>query len=411
MAIVPLLASEGSLCDVRVAPTLASKPGSEAGFYNPKRRVGRDFVVLSVAQWLAAEAACSGEPRPARLLDATCAAGVQGLRVAVESPLLARAISKDEPPELQVVLNDIDENAADLAADNAASLRQAVAVTCRVAQALMHEETFQVSVLDPFGCVQPFLDAAMARAPHGGLVEVCATDVGALYGNRPEITARHYNAHLAQKRPPCYRERGVRILVAAIAQAAGRHDRGVMPVFGVSTEHFCLVSVRVIRRAKAADATAKQVQRVRICRSCGAAGVDANTTQCDCDPVDGAGINAQEEGPMWVGPLYDADAVQAMARIASLEEAKGLVSKETRALLEKVQEEAVINRMFHRRPGVAAGGRTPKLAKVMKELQRRGFKTARTHFCVKSLKTDASVREFDSAVKAVLACENHGVSA
>ena len=139
-------------------------------------------------------------------------------------------------------------------------------ITQRVAQAILHEETFQISVLDPFGSVQPFLDAALARAPRGGLIEICATDVGVLYGSRPSMASRHYAARLSPNRPPCYRERGVRMLMASVAIAAGRHDRGVKPVYGISTEHFCLVSMRVLRGASAADSVV------------GAAG-DAQTTE------------------------------------------------------------------------------------------------------------------------------------
>lgn len=468
------LASEGSLRDMQVSPTMATKPGSTPGFYNPKRRIGRDFVVLSVAHWLATEAKrraakeknsnpenntgsnTSSSRRPVRLLDATCATGIQGLRTIVESPILARAIlskqiihdehgpntMKDdddsqhiirqrlkaiEPPELQLVLNDMDEDAVDITKQNVKSvLREPsishqegidfqhsnmtmmhnnmnINVTQRVAQAILHEETFEVSVLDPFGTVQPFLDAALSRAPQGGLIEVCATDVGVLYGTRPSIAARHYHARLSHKRPPCHRERGVRLLFAAIAQAAGRHDRGVEAVYGISTEHFCLVSMRVLRGAKAADSTARQLKYVKICRKCGAAGINlGERSACGCQPTDGAGTSAEEEGPLWTGPLHDLDTVKQMAEIACLDEAKGFIGTETCTFLEMLREEAAITNMFHRRPGVAAGGRTPKLNEVTEELQRRGFETARTHFCAKSLKTEASVKEFDAAVKSIL---------
>jgi tRNA (guanine26-N2/guanine27-N2)-dimethyltransferase len=341
---------------------------------------------------------------------------MQGLRVAVESPLLAKAIlstpkgntnnitTPDEPPELQVVLNDVDQDAVDLATMNANTANiEDMTVTKRVAQALLHEESFEVCVLDPFGSPTPFLDAAVARAPHLGLLEICATDVGALYGSRPAVTRRHYHSRLSEPRPPCYRERGVRLLVAAVAQAAGRHDRGVVPIFGVSTEHFVLVSLQVVRGARGADTAAQQVQPVRICRTCGAAGIGESVPQCGCESKDGAGTDAREEGPLWVGPLYDADAVQEMTNIASLEEADGLVSKDTRTLLATIQEEASVNGMFYRRPGFAAEGKTPKLAKVMEELKKRGYAVSRTHFDSKALRTDAPVGEFDSAVKAVLA--------
>ena len=468
------LVSEGSLQGIQISSSMASKPGSTPGFYNPKRRMGRDVTVLSVAQWLTDESiknqrralavslpaptdesnltrptkvqrcalvdasvsstSSSQTPssennkkiRPARLLDTTCATGIQGLRNIVESPILAevaldnlsKTLSKDDcetsvTPELHVILNDLDENAVQLTKQNANSTLQQqqqindsnIHVTQRAAQSLLHEETFEVSVLDPFGSVQPFLDAALAKSPNGGLIEVCATDVGVLYGARPSIAKRHYHVQLAKKRPPCYRERGVRVLLAAIAQAAGRYDRGIVPMYGISMEHYCLVSVKVVRGAKAADLTARSVQPVRICRVCGdsqiidegAENKIKNSCNCGCDP-----INLQQEGPLWIGPLHDVEFVKGMANIANLDEAQGFISKKTRTFLDQLKEEAAINHMFHRRPGVAAKARTPKLTKVLEELQHRGYKASRTHFCVKSLKSDASAEEFDDAVMAIL---------
>ena len=376
----PSLISEGALQGIQIAPTAAEKPGSNPGFYNPKRRIGRDFVVLGVAHWLADRAvSCSDGlsdsnsrrlPRSARVLDATCATGIQGLRTVVESPLLAEAIlsqrrketdtdsyddkkhKNGEPeilPELQVVLNDSDECALSIARHNTNHVLTTtntttlqhhpdrITLTQRVAQSLLHEQSFEISILDPFGAIPPFLDAALSRSPNGGLLEFSATDVGVTYGTRPSVAARHYGVRLGKKRPPCYRERGVRILLAAVAQAAGRWDRGIEVVFGLSTEHYCLVSVRVVRGKNAADETAGLVQSVRICRTCGAVGAGTTTTtkgcsngegnfvpnppRCGCEPIDGAGTDAREEGPLWIGPLYDVDAVRTMADISRRKEA------------------------------------------------------------------------------------------
>jgi len=403
---------EGSLRGMRVAAKLADSPGSAPGFFNPKRRVGRDFVVLSVARWLAKQSELDkhrrrGWTRPARLLDAMCASGIQGLRVVSEAPLIAKEANGAETLDLLVVLNDVDSDAADLAvtnvqqlisSNNAAELK--VDITRRVAQALMHEESFDVCVLDPFGSVVPFLDAALARAPHEGLLEVCATDLGALYGARPAVTLRHYGAKIAHKRPPCYKERGVRLLLAAVAQAAGRQGRGIEAVMSVSTEHFVLVSVRVIRGARGADETAQQLQKLRICRSCSACTFSPGVPQCGCESKDGAGADAREEGPFWVGAMHDAEDVAAIAAMADLPAAAEVIADETRTLLATLKEEALVQGIFYRRPQgvVAAGTRTPKLAHVIAELQRRGHAVARTHFDDFALKTDASVHDFELAV-------------
>jgi tRNA G26 N,N-dimethylase Trm1 len=71
-----------------------------------------------------------------------------------------------------------------------------------------------------------------------------------------------------------------------------------------------------------------------------------------------------------------------MVGMAALAEAEGLVSRESRALLAILAEEGAVGGgvLFHRRPGVAARGRTPKLDEVIAELRRRGAAAARTHF-------------------------------
>ena len=50
---------------------------------------------------------------------------------------------------------------------------------------------------------------------------MCATDVSVLYGTRPNLALRYYGAVLAPQRPPCFRERGMRVLLAAAARSAG----------------------------------------------------------------------------------------------------------------------------------------------------------------------------------------------
>lgn len=452
-------ASEGSLRSIAVSSTLGSKPGgSDVGFFNPKRRVGRDLVVLSVAEWLVEETARNGggndyvsqrRSSPVTLLDATCAAGAQGLRIAVESTALARSYisgeqtgtsggcsddewrGKGDPPELDVILNDADEAAADLAEKNAATVLSdmeavlmaasggeertdlpRIDVTRRYAQAALHESPHDVTVLDPFGSTAPFLDAAFARAPHRGLVEICATDVGALFGSRPAVTRRHYGSGACSGvgttasagRPPCYRERGVRLLLAEAAKAAARHDKGILPTWAVSTEHYVLASVRTVRGARRADEAMRWVRNVRICQACGAAWA-ANGPTCSCTRSPGTGADAEQEWTLWTGPIYDDTVVRTMVSMANSIKSGGTISKQTYALLSKIRGESAIGGsvLFHRRPGVASGNKTPRLDDVISELERRGHTAARTHFDSKALRSNATPQEFDLAVIAAVA--------
>lgn len=445
------LASEGSLDSMQVASSMAQKPGEMAAFYNPNRRVGRDCSVLSLAQWMIdkQQNSKSGRQRPIQILDAHAASGMAGLRVAVESPILARSYlgvtdesTTDSPPPLPpltMTLNDFDPEAVRIATHNAELASQliqqpvsvpsslsTISVSNRNSQSLWHESSFDVSLIDPFGCATACLDSTLARAPQGGVLDICATDVTALYGGRPAMAARHYGGCYLTNRPPCFKERGVRMLLAAVAQAAGRQDRGIRPLYSLSTAHYVVVAVQVVRRGKTfgADAAIDQVQCFPICRSCGAPGGienmgDKESTKiiapdCLCDASEpGAGTSAICEGPLWRGPLHDSAHLEGMMRLACLPEAQGWISPETKDRLQTMCDESLVEAVdcissrsiFHRRPSLAAPGCMPPLEAITEELQRRGFQACRTQFDKQALKSNASPPEFDDCVRSL----DHGL--
>ena len=158
---------------------------------------------------------------------------------------------------------------------NAGSLRLAHAD----ARALLFLEAnaYDYLHLDPFGSCAPFLDAFLARSPHGGLLSLTATDTSALYAHYPAVALRTYGAEL-QRADPNFRESAVRVLCAAVATAAARQLRGVQILHATSAAHFVHVLLRVRRGAAAADSSVNLVRML--------------TTP------DGASL-----GPMWAGPL------------------------------------------------------------------------------------------------------------
>ena len=160
-------------------------------------------------------------------------------------------------------------------AQAAASLRLALAD----ARALLYLEphAYDWSHLDPYGSCCPYLDAFLARCPHGGLLSLTATDTSALYAHYPAVARRLYAAELSRA-DGCWREAGVRALCGAAATAAARHVRGINVLHATSAAHFVHVLVRVRRGAAAADNSVGMVRML--------------TTP------DGAPL-----GPMWAGAL------------------------------------------------------------------------------------------------------------
>ena len=392
--------SEGSLASLQVCDALATRPGSVSGFYNVKQVVRRDLCVLSCA--VALRRRCRMPGLPFHALDAFASSGVQGIRLANECPLLVRGAIGMPPsavPPLKVTLNDEDAVASNLCASNASG--SGISILQRNAAALLHEQSFDASLLDPFGSVALYLDACMAKAPHGSTLELTTTDLEAVYGARPDITRRTYAARVPAKRPFFFRELGVRVLIGAAVRAANRHGRGIIPLFVVSSdEHWVHVSLRVEKGGRAADLAEANVRRFCICKSYGTGfAMPLGTTACqDCNGMCPASEGSQY-GPVWLGPLYDRSWLEEMAAMSVLPNTANWFSKKTHKLLQTLVGEAQVppERLFYQRP--AAANSLPKLAHVMRELRESGFVAARTHFDPLAIRTDAPPREFDAAVR------------
>ena len=62
-----------------------------------------------------------------------------------------------------------------------------------------------------------------------GILTLTATDTGALFDRRyADVAKRHYNlVNLDKDRGICFREVGLRMIIASVAQAANRQDKGI----------------------------------------------------------------------------------------------------------------------------------------------------------------------------------------
>ena len=236
-----------------------------------------------------------------RLFDGFTSSGTLAIRVALEA--CAPAAHADASRRFVVVGSDVDPRCAALALSNAralngldaaplscleAELRQDAPSSAEIAReipagcaagvpvegrASVHMSVGAVDAralcythppcewahLDPFGSCVPHLDAFVARAPHGALISLVATDTAALYALYPDVARRAYAAEL-DRADPNWREAGVRALVGAVARAAARHGRGARPLHTTSAAHFVKLLVRVEKGAAAADRAVSSVR-------------------------------------------------------------------------------------------------------------------------------------------------------
>ncbi len=324
-------------------------PGSRTvlPFYNPTMEINRDVTV----------AVASALPPNGPFLDGLAATGATGIRVALEAGVR------------EVILNDANPLAADLAARNAARNHVNARMSRRKLQDLLTEERFAHVDVDPFGSPIPYVDAAVRAVTGGGCLSVTATDVSTLGGVHPAAALRRYGVRLA--RSTAIPEVAVRALAGVLARAAADHEAGVVPICAFAAEHFVRVHLEVRARASAADAALAWL---------GSATVPG-------------GLRDVSIGPLWLGPLGTETALRAMVDRAP--------SAAATRLLATLEAELGLPPFYLRTEDVAGlvHGAPPSISKVIANLRERGFRAERTHFDRTGLKSNAPPTEVVRAIR------------
>lgn len=270
-------------------------------------------------------AALTEERAPVECLDAFGATGIMGLQWAKH---LGNAV--------KVTINDLNENSVTLIQENchlnkltvmvdtegkdesaellagAEESPGKVTVTRMDANVLMHLRAFDFIHLDPFGTSVNYLDSAFRNIRNLGIVSVTSTDLSSLYAKAQHVARRHYGCNIV--RTEYYKELAARIVVAAVARAAARCNKGIEVLFAVALEHFVLVVVRVLRGPTSADETAKKIQYLIHCQWCEERifQKDGNMVEenpyrqlpCHCHGSV-PGKTAIELGPLWSSSLFN----------------------------------------------------------------------------------------------------------
>lgn len=348
----------------------ARQPGARSKgepFYNPGMALNRDLSVLLV------EAQARRKGREIDVADALAGTGARSVRLAheVDAPLIVHA-------------NDGQREAV-------AAIRKAAAANA-VADARLHiiegdahsflaTRRFDIVDLDPCGSPMPFIDAAVRATRHDGLVCATATDTGALAGAFPRVCRRRYDAHHGLHRAAWRAEVGLRVLGGAIVRAAARFDRVATPVLSVSHGHWMRVVARVEDGRKDADAALKMLRHAAIDEATGNGRFVALH-----EPVE------PYAGPLWSGPLHDAELLQGMRTALDRPGRAALAQRvAVAALLGLLVEEAEAPAFWFVSHDLEAElGPPPRRDALIERLCAAGFAATRTHLDPQGVRTDAT---------------------
>jgi tRNA (guanine26-N2/guanine27-N2)-dimethyltransferase len=370
-ALIPPINGVGFPAHVIKEGTATIKVGKEV-FYNQKMVKLRDVSVIFLkALGL----------KKARLLDATTATGVRGIRYALEAGIG------------EVTMLDINPAAYRNARSNARLSKAKVKVIGKSLQEFAGSRAgaFDVIDLDPFGSPAPLIYDALRLSGDGTVLMVTATDTATLCGAERHACLRIYGARPVHNEL-CH-EGGVRILLSFIAREAAQFNFGIEPLLSIADMHYMRVFLRLRRGANEAVASVNCSGPMAYCSRCHnftyRKGVVARvSTECAY-----CGNEMQVFGPMWLGNLKN-DAITKKMAIAS--EAYG---SETGRFAGALADELDLP-FFYSIPKITSylkSGSVP-ISIVMEKLGERA-PVSRTHFEKCSVKTPEGISQIIEVVK------------
>ncbi len=381
----------------------AAKTGE--GFLNPAMAPARTRSVMLLADaiendWL------TPKGKTVRVLDALCATGVRPRRWRKEVPGQDR---------LRITANDLDVDAlawgkishkihpigdgidwvpepSRFATKQQEIVEDGIQWVNGDAKKLMVESPFQWIDLDPFGSPVGFLDSAIQSISRIGVLEVTATDTAALCGSAKTSAARRYGS--TGITDSYMHDDATRILLGVIARIAAMHDKSIHPILSLFDGHHVRVSVLLKRSKEIASNWSDQIgYRIR-----------SKPYHFASQP------SGEYSGPMWTGPLFNAEIAGRMTVERAIELCSGIEEdypedwseidiehsqREIERCVRHISESAELLSGEHLLVaiddlGVAAGvGQIPSMKKLKSGLESKGFRMARCHMPEPMFATDA----------------------
>jgi tRNA (guanine26-N2/guanine27-N2)-dimethyltransferase len=220
---------------------------------------------------------------------------------------------------------------------------------------------------DPYGSPLPFLAPALAAVADGGVLALTATDLMVLAGAQSAACERRYGSRPVRGR--LGPEGGLRILLAHVARVARGQGRRVRPLLAYARGHHLRGYFEV--RPAGPGPSDDPIEVVR------------SDTWTGPPLGDGGPF-----GPLWTGPLFDRALVERMDVPPSAAH-----PKEVRLLLDRLREEALVDRPFYYESNALAATlglrQPPPYVALNRALTGRGYRCVRTHMRPEGFRTDA----------------------
>lgn len=343
----------------------------EGVFFNPTQELNRDLTVAVLRAypgWASRE--------PTSYLDATAATGVRGVRAA-DAGYDATCCDAD-PAATALAERNFERNELEGRALN------------RKAESLMHDRSFDVVDLDPFGSPMPFADAAFDATRQ--LLCVTATDTAPLCGAHRPAGVRTYSA--LPLNTEFHAEMGLRVLLSALVRAGARRDIAAQPIFSHVTSHYVRTYLHLDGGARVADRALEQLGHLDWCQNCLYRDHSVGLLARRAGDCPACGTPLQTAGPLYLSRPDDRSFLGHVDR--ALSEELG-THERAESLLMRIMTE--LDRPSHYDQHKLYRNWTEPnigMAAFLEGLRAAGYEASRTHYGGTTLKTDATPAEMRS---------------
>lgn len=331
-------------------------PGKRVGrvFFNDQMAFNRDVTVMLLKAY----------PRARTALDAMASTGSRAVRIAHEAR-----------PDISIVANDRDPEACEYISANAEHTgSDNIEVSNDDLRCLLARRVFDYIDLDPFGTPVPFVPATMQGLRRHGVAGITATDTAPLAGTYPKKCIRRYGA--VSMRSPFGHESGLRILIGHIAREAAKEDKGLECLLSFYADHYMRTYVRVVDGGGEADRTLTGLGYIDYDPATGIRSVSPERT------------SSRSIGPLWLGPLHNAEVLADMTAGENLQTRKRCMK-----YLELWRQELDVPFFYDNDELASLVGTSPRRLEAVLEALGTSGRVSRTHFSPTGIRTDLPLRD------------------
>lgn len=343
-------------------------------FYNPVMEFNRDMSVLLLD---------SIEKKNLQIGLPLAGTGVRGVRLLTElskGKIISIQINDKSPDAVKLIKKNIELNEDNLNCDD-------IEVSQLDANIFLLESSgFDHIDLDVFGSPNFMLDSSITRISRGGILAVTATDTAPLCGTYPKTCKRKYfsspirNEHM--------HEIGLRILIRKVQLIGAQYEKALTPVFSYYKDHYFRAFFLCEKSNSKVDEIIKNHGYFHYCSKCTNHFTSkANKETCCKKVMDFA-------GPIFSDKINDFKLINDMIKKSKTEK--------NNKFLQTILDESIINNVgFFDIHKTAKKYRIdiPRTEEILKKLKEKGFKTARTHFNIYGIKTDAKIGDFVKIIR------------